>query len=111
MSKPSPPPTPSDASSPPSSPTGTCCSPRRCLHRRRHLVTSTKNGDVETYLARVTEYLSPPPAQPHRYAGHERAAALDRGRLTGGRAFCWPLRRGGDLAAARRPARDGTALV
>src|SRR5262249_14860737 len=36
--------TPSGASSPPSSPIATCCSPIRCQRRHHRLVTSTKSG-------------------------------------------------------------------
>ena len=51
------------------------------------------------------------PAQRHRHAGYERAAALDRGRPPRRRALRGPLRRGGDAPAPRRPARGGAALV
>ena len=71
-----------------------------------------QNGDpADLRRARQHLPLRHAAAQRHRHAGHERAAALDRGWPARRRALRRPLRRGGDAAAARRPARAGAALV
>ena len=71
-----------------------------------------QNGDVQTFVDRVTEYLSITPL--HNATGTPAMSVplhWTADGLAGRRALRRPLRRRGDAASPRRRARDGAALV